>query len=161
MINMVIHLIVRLLILILFFSDVRMTRKVKAKDTTLHRELSQAQKYERILYYVLLIAGLIVPFDWIYLIVPAIALAYFFYYTDREIYIGSNAMYFRAVFYEYKRIENIQLTDHVLQFDYKNEHIRLSRPLIDEALLEKEVVHEVNKRIANSEKRKYKGKKHA
>ena len=158
--EMLVHLFLRLLILILFITDVRMTRKIKAQDVTLHRELSSSQKVQRILYYILLVIGLIVPFDWPYLIVTLISLAYFFYYTDREIYIGSTSMYFRAVFYEYKRIENISFNQHILQFDYKNEHIKLSRPLIDENLLEKEVVQEINKRIANAEKRKYKGKKH-
>lgn len=151
-----INVFLRFLLIILFITDLRMTYKLKKSDTTLHRELSAGQKRERVLYYMVLVIGLVVPFDLVYLIFVLLAFAYFFYFTDREIYVNRNAMYFRAQYYEFKRIENLTYEKHVLSFDYQNEHIKLSRPLLDDNMMEREVIHKVKKLKENSEKRKHK-----
>lgn len=153
------HLFLRLLLAVMFINDIRTTHKVKLKDATLHRELTSSQKSERVFYYIVLIFGLLVPFDWPYLVATLIALVYFFYFTDREIYLGSRSMYFRAQYFEYKRIENIQFENNTLQFDYKGEHIKLAHPYIDKGMLERECIYKVKKLKANSEKRKHKEKK--
>lgn len=156
MLQIFIHLFLRALLITMFVNDIRTTKKVLSKDTSLHREFTKQQKNQRILYYIVLVAGILVPFEWIYLIVTLIAYVVFFVFTDREIYIGNQAIYFRANFFEYKRIENIRYENKTLQFDYKKEHVKLSHPFLSDEVIEKEIVGKVNKLLANQEKRKHK-----
>ena len=156
MVQLLVHLFLRLLLIVMFINDLRTTHRLKQSNTTLHRVLSDRQKRERILYYFTLFIGLVVPFEWIYLVFTLLAIAYFFYFTDREIFINKNEMYFRAKAFEFKRVENLTYVNQKLEFDYQHEHIKLSRPLLEKSIIEKEIVQRVEKLKSNADKRKHK-----
>lgn len=139
------HLILRLLLVVLIITDIRLWYKAKKENNLLHRELSKGQKYERVFMYAFCVVGLIVPFEWYFLLVTIGAIAYFFYYTDREIYLTNRSLLLRGQYYEYKLMKNISYENNMLQFDYKKEHVKLSRPLLSNELIENEIVAKVSK----------------
>lgn len=139
------HLILRLLLIVLIITDIRLWYKAKKENNLLHRELSKAQKNERLFMYAFCLVGLVAPFEWYFLLVTIGAIAYFFYYTDREIYLTNRSMLLRGQYYEYKLMRNISYEHNQLCFDYKKEHIQLSRPLLSPELIENEIIAPVKK----------------
>lgn len=145
MAELIVTLIARLLLIILIITDIRMNYKRKKSDPTLHRELTKKQKIEQVLYIIVLVVGLAVPIAWKYLVFTLLAFVYFFYFTDREIYVNKNNMFFRAQYYELKHVRNIRFEKHVLYFDYYQENIKLAHPLLSEAMIDKEIIQRVQR----------------
>lgn len=154
----IIHFILRCLLITLIITDIRMKRKLKAGDASIHRVLSANQKREQVFFYIVLVLGLVVPFDWIYLVITILAIAYFFFYTDREIYIYASGIHLRGQVYEFKKIEQLRYERHRLSFDYKNEHIQLSFPLLEDTCIEREIIQKVTRLQENTARKKHYGK---
>lgn len=136
----IIHIMLRLFFIVLIAADFRLNWKMKKNDQSLHRQLNQKQKIERVFYYIVLIIGLIVPFSWPMVLVTVLSMVYFFYFTDREIYVNRHYLYLRGKYYDFKHISHLSYENSRLRFTYQNEKITLSHPLLSQEIIEKEIV---------------------
>lgn len=141
----ILSIILRLILIILFASDIVMNRRFKKKDPTLKRYLTKSQEVLKYMYFFVVAAGIFVPFDNIFILLTLFALVYFFIYTDKEVYANMHAVYLRGKYFEFKKMKNFSYQNRVLQFDYNNEHIKMSKPLLDEGFIQREIVHKAQK----------------
>lgn len=152
-------LILRLVFLVLFVTDIFMNRRLKQKDRTLRRSLSKTQKAMSYLYYFIVATGIFVPFDTPYLLVTIVALIFFFWYTDKEIYVSPRLMHFRGKNYEFKKIRNFSYVNKTLEFDYEGEYVKLKSPFLEEGMIQKDIVYRVEKIVTKEERKEKKIKK--
>lgn len=151
----IISIILRIVLLVLYVTDILMNRRLKKKNNTLRRQLSKSQNNLKIAFHFIVMTGLLVPFDSIFILVTIGAIVFFFVYTDREVYISNNAMHFRDRYFEFKKIKNFSYQNNTFEFDYNDEHIKLAKPFLEKAFLQREIVHRIEK-IATKEERKEK-----
>lgn len=142
---------VRLVLLVLYISDIIMLRRMRKKDTTLKRMLSKSQEFMKVAFHFIVMTGLLTPFEPIFILLTLAVIIFFFIFTDREVYVNMHAMYFRARYYEFKKIKNFTYQNKTFDFDYNNEHITLNKPFLEEGFILREIVHKVEKAAAKQE----------
>ncbi len=155
----VITLVVRVLYVILFVTDFMMNRKMKKKDTSLIRELNDKQSNLQFAFYFIVMAGLLMPLQSVYLFVTIPSLIFFFWYTDKEIYYNTHSMYFRGRYFEFKKIKNFTYENKTFEFDYGQEHIKLVKPFLDEGVLKRDIVYRIERLTAKQELKEKRNKR--
>lgn len=143
--------IVRFLLLVLYVSDIILIRKTKKRDTTLKRRLSKKQEIMKFVFHFIIMTGLLLPFDPIYILVTIAVILFFFIFTDREVYANSHSIHFRDRYFEFKKMKNFTYVNKTFEFDYNDEHIVLKKPFLDEMYIEREIVHRAQKAEAKQE----------
>ncbi len=146
MIRLLIHGFLRLVLLVLLFVDYRERHKVLKKDKTMYRVLTKGQKSLIVPFYIIMVIGLIVPFDWIYILVTIFSLAVFFIFTDKEMYLNRRFLYFRGKFFKLDDIKEPSFVNHKLSFTYHDETVTVRYPFMDPNVIEKEIIKRYEKR---------------
>ena len=147
--------ILRALLLVLYASDIMLNRKLRKKDVTLRRQLNKKQEIMKFVYHFIVMAGLLTPIKSIFIVVTLASTVFFFFYTDREVYANMSSMNFRGQSFEFKKIKNFTYENNTFEFDYNNEHHKLKNPFLDQAFIEREIVHRIEK-IAYKQEQKQK-----
>ena len=98
--------ILRALLLVLYVSDIMFNRKLSKKDITLKRLLTKKQEVMKFVYHFIVMAGLLTPIKSIYIVVTLASIVFFFFYTDKEVYVNMSSMNFRGQSFEFKKIKN-------------------------------------------------------
>jgi len=155
----ILSLVLRFILLILYVSDIMMNRKNKKRDNTLRRQLSSSQNKWKFAFHFIVMTGLLLPFDPIFILVTIGVLVFFFIYTDREVYININSIYFRARYFEFKKIKNFTYENNTFEFDYNDEHIKLVKPFLDENFIQREIIHRIEKAALKQEQKQKRNKK--
>lgn len=146
-------LVLRFIFLTLFVTDIFMKRKFQKNETTFGRSLSEKQKVINMLFYFIMAIGIFAPFEPIYLLVTIPAMIFFFYFTDKEIYVSTHELYLRGKKFEFKKMENFSYENKTIEFDYEKEHVKLSHPFITEGMIQRDIVYKMEKKALKEERR--------
>ena len=147
----IVSLATRFLLLVLYVSDIMLNRKIKKRDNTLKRRLSKSQEFMKFAFHFIVMTGLLLPFNPIYILVTLAVMVFFFIFTDREVYTNLHSMHLRGRYFEFKKIKNFSYENRTLVFDYNDEHIVLKKPFLEETYIQREIVHRIEKAEAKKE----------
>ena len=128
-----------------------MNRKMRKKDNTLKRRLTKSQEIMKFAFHFIIMTGLLLPFNAMYILITLGVIIFFFIYTDREVYSNMHSMYFRGRYFEFKKIKNFSYDNKTFIFDYNNEHVVLKKPFLEEGYILREIVHKIEKANAKQE----------
>lgn|GEM_PF-1409375 len=154
---------VKILPIILIYLDYTMEKKQKKANNTLAKELSSMQKTLSIIAYLLIIIALLLPTKnqmyYIALSFGILVTCYYFWYSDKRVYIANNLIYLRGKEYPFKQITAVSYENKKLEFSTKETTVTMKYPFLLDEFIEKRFINQVSKRIMHQQEKDKKRKK--
>ena len=154
---------VKILPIILIYLDYTMEKKQKKTNNTLAKKLSSTQKTLSIIAYLLIIIALLLPTKnqmyYIALSFGILVTCYYFWYSDKRVYIANNYIYLRGKGYPFKQITAVSYENKKLEFSTKETTVTMKYPFLLDEFIEKRFINQVSKRIMHQQEKDKKRKK--